>query len=638
MHVVSVIPITRGFGRETLSYFATHAFGPGTLVRVPLRGKTVFAIVVETTPLSDKKTDVRRAGFGLKKITGTGHRDFLSPSFMEAVHSAAKNTISNPGNILRALLPEYILSEETNLSKKPSIAETEKKALPEHTHERLDPEVIQATDDERLFAYRAVIRESFAKKRSVFLIMPTAFDVERAALHLSRGIPRFTIAIHGKLKKSDYISRWKEALESEHPVLIIGTGRTLSLARRDIGVIIVDRENTPAYKDLARPYLDVRTFARVLAKTCGAHLIYGDTTLRAETIYHRERGAYQTLGAVKYRVPTDNTMEVIDMSVYNKKNGGFQALSTELIAHMQKTLTHHGRVILLSLRRGLAPNTLCDDCGHLLTCTNCAQPLTLYQKSAEEGFFQCHRCESVYTADVVCPACGSWKLSTLGVGIERAAREIMEHFPEAPLLRLDSDHTKNWKEGVATAEQFEKTPGAILLGTEMLLFYIHHQVPLSAIITIDPLFSLPHFRIDERIINLLLRIRLLGTETFLVQTRQPTSPLFTYAQEGDLLSFYREEIASRKKHNYPPFSLLIKVSVAAREEVVVTQELKILKEKLLAWPTTVYPVTKSPDGKEFLGHLIIKVPPETFPNENLERELRALPPQFKINVEPEELL
>jgi primosomal protein N' (replication factor Y) len=249
--------------------------------------------------------------------------------------------------------------------------------------------------------------------------MPTAFDVERAVIHLSKGIPRHSIGLHGKLKKSEYVARWKLALASDHPVLIIGTGRALSLARSDIGVIIVDRENTPAYKDMTRPYLDIRTFTRIYAKVCGARLIYGDTTLRAETIYHRERGAYQTLGAVKYRVVTESKTEIVDMSVYNKKTGGFRALSEQLLLSIEKVLANDGRVILLSLRRGLSPITLCDECGHLITCASCQQPLTLYQKSDHEGFFQCHRCENTYTADIVCPECGGWRLSTLGVGIEK---------------------------------------------------------------------------------------------------------------------------------------------------------------------------------------------------------------------------
>lgn len=643
MYLVSVIPITRSVGRETFSYFATHNFTPGTLVKVPLRGKMVFAIVVGIASAIDQKTDVRRASFRLKKITGLGHRDFLSESFMNAVGKAAAFTMSNAGSVLRGLLPEHILSQEAELSKKPDpktlrrLAERSgANAKKEKEHDRLDPEVIQATDDERLFAYRTVIRESFAKKKSVFLIMPTAFDVERAVIHLSRGIPRHSFSIHGKLKKSEYVARWKEALSSEHPVLVIGTGRALSLARPDIGVIIVDRENTSAYKDMARPYLDIRSFARLYAKECGARLIYGDSALRTETIYRRERGDYQTLGAVKYKVTAESETEIVDMSVYNKKTGGFRAVSEELFLAMEKTLASGQSVILLSLRRGLAPVTLCDECGHLIICSACDQPLSLYQKSDQEGFFQCHRCERAYSADIVCPECQGWRLSTLGVGIEKAAQELNERFPNTPLLRLDSDHIKNWKEGVAEAERFEKTPGAILLGTEMLLFYLNQSVPLSAVITIDPLFALPHFRIDERIVNLLLRARHLASEKFIIQTRRPHSGLFDYVSKGDLLSFYREEIAARKKFNYPPFSLIVKISVASKKEEVVTEELKMLKEKLNAWPATLFPNRKTRQG-DFIGHLIIKTPPEGFPNKNLEGELRSLPPQFKIDVEPEDL-
>lgn len=629
MYVVSVLPIARGIFRERLSYFSAEKLERGTVVFIPIRGRGIRALVLESDLVSTKKTDIRQASFGLKKITAREEHTLCTPLFIKTVLRIAQETVSLPGQVLASLIPKIILESSLKTS-----AENKKR---KEKGDRANVEVIQAEDEERFATYRSVVRESFARGESVFIILPSALDAELLRDSLLRGIKEYIFVFHGKEKKSLFWDNWQRAVHEPHPVVVLGTSQILSLFRNDVGTIILDRESSPNYHTRSRPYLDIRTVALVYAEELQARLIFGDLALRTETVYERERNHYQSLGAVKYRLLADNEMEVVDMRSYNKKELGFRAISEKLESEIKETIHRGERVALFSLRRGFAPHTVCDDCGNALTCTQCNSSLTLTKDKNKEAAFTCRLCNQIFDAETTCFSCGSWKLTALGVGIERAAKEVAALFPEAPLFRLDSDSASSQKEALRIVSTFLKTPGAILLGTEMLFFYLRQKVTLTAVITADALLAMPNFRADERLFSILLRLRLLAKEKIFIQTRLPQSPLFEYLRFGDLLSFYREELTNRKRYHLPPFARLITISKKGDAETA-WKELTAISKKLpeSTWHSIV-PVSLNKENQGEVARLVIKVKGEKISDE-LYILLRRLPPSFLVVIDPENIL
>jgi len=258
MKIIEVIPISRGIGKETLSYFTGEDLKPGAIVSVPLRSKSISALVVTVQDVSDMKSSIKSAPYAIKKIDKLAHHDFLSAEFVESVVEAGRRAAATTGSILNTLIPKAILEQAPKKIRLPTLASDF-----HHIHEEF---VLQAGFDERVGQYKSLIRESFARRQSVFVCTPSIQDARRIYEALAKGIESYTVILHGGLSAGTLLKTWNQALESVHPLLIIGTGKFLCLPRNDISLLIIEKENAKGYKTLHRPFLDIRTFAEIFAK------------------------------------------------------------------------------------------------------------------------------------------------------------------------------------------------------------------------------------------------------------------------------------------------------------------------------------------------------------------------------------
>jgi primosomal protein N' (replication factor Y) len=225
----------------------------------------------------------------------------------------------------------------------------------------------------------------------------------------------------------------------------------------------------------------------------------------------------------------------------------------------------------------------------------------------------------------------------LGIGSELIEQEINRLFPDMTVFRLDSDTASSHKRACEIADRFMASPGSVMIGTEMALPYITDKIQNSAIVSMDSFFSMPDFRINERIINIILKIRSLTTRCFILQTRNPEQKVLDYAIKGNLSDFYREEISARKELAYPPFSAMVKISLVGTKAAVIA-EMEKLQTTLEPYQIDVFPAfVPGPTGKLIMNGLL-KIPRESWPDRNLLDKLRNLPPVFSIDVEPESLL
>jgi primosomal protein N' (replication factor Y) len=631
MHLVHVIPIARGIGKELLSYFSASEIPAGSIVKVPVRNRTVPALAVGSEPVSEAKTELKNSTFAIKKIGSANAKTLFLPGFIGAAEDTAEYCAGTTGGVLSTITSTTILENADKLNVLPA------REVVASTPEVHEPYALQANEEERLAYYKSFIREQFARKKSVFFCLPSIQDSKRFFLSLPKGIEQYTFILNSSLTKKDLIETWNKIIAEEHPVLIVSTGSFIGIPRHDLGAIVIEHESSSGYKTQTRPYVDVRTFAEFYAKKIGARLIFGDILLRVETLWHTRNGDFAEVGPLKFRSISTAEVSLIDMKKYkNLETPEFRILSEELENLAKACKENHESLFVYASRRGLSPLTVCGDCGTAVLCNRCSAPVVLHTSTAG-NFFMCHRCGERRSAEERCRNCDSWRLTTLGIGIELIENALKGMFPDVKIFRMDKDTVTTHKQALSIASQFYNSPGSILIGTEMALSYLEKPVENSAVASIDSLFSIPDFRINEKIMNILLKIRAITHKNFIVQTRSSDQHVFDYAIKGNLMDFYREEIDERKKLDYPPFSTLIKISTKGTRERVVA-DMKFVQELLADYTPIIFPAFIETVNKKTIMHALLKIKDAQWIQKPLLEKLRALPPHVAVNVDPESLL
>ena len=630
LKIIDVVPIARGIFKNKLSYFTSASIEKGNIVSVEVRGRAINALVTDVKIAEDNKTEIKSSTFPLKKIDGVRAKKFLKESYINAAYMTGNYFSANMGDVFFALIPKAILE----LSEKIKFDDQRiNNGIPEK-------HALQTDEDERYSNYRSLIREEFAKKSSIILILPTSEDAKQAEKNLIKGIEQYTHLVHNGMtikKQSDVI---KSILKETHSVLIIATPQYLSIPRSDISTIIVERESSASYRRDFRPYIDFRKFAEFYAELEKIKIIFGDTLLRVETIWRQKNDEIIELGRLKFRPTGSSNTRIINMLEYKGPNAPkFKILSSEVEKLILDAKNTNENLFLYAGRKGLYPSTICGDCGEISSCNTCNIPIILYPPTGNEteNYFLCNKCGERRSARERCKGCSSWKLVTLGIGIDLIFQTVSSIAPDTKIFKIDSNSVKNPKEARALVDKFYASPGAILIGTEMSLFYLNEPIINSAVISFDSLFSIPDFRINEKIMLIILKIKSVTQKSLLIQTRNADKSVLNYASAGNLLDFYKEEIDERKKFDYPPFSHFIKITFSGKK-LDAQGATAVLKDTFSDFEIYVFNALTMRGKTLPTIHGLIKIKRELWPNKALLAKLLSLPPQYEVRVDPDNLL
>ncbi|MDB5266388.1 MAG: hypothetical protein JWN89_203 [Parcubacteria group bacterium] len=629
LFVVEVIPIVRGLPKATLSYFTKEKLVLGSFVRITVRNTPALGLVVRTTDAKEAKSSLKASNFALKKLTPLQGDHSLSPAFIRAAEASARYYATSVGSILGSTIPRSLLESPELVA-----CGQRKESKIKLTRE---PLLVQLSDEERYREYKSIVRGAFARSSSVLFLVPTLEDGLRAYDILSKGIEAYAFTTARKSAKA-LRSTLEAAHGEKHPILLITTPGFISFDRPDLDTIILEKENSRSYKTLARPYIDLRIFAELLAEESGKTLILGDSVLSLRSLLREKQGKYAELSPLKWKTHYDAKTHIVDMkapvNADAKGEPEFTILSKEIIGMISRAIEEKRKVFLFAARRGLAPSTVCRDCGTVLPCDNCKAPLVLHERSNGDRFYLCHACGAQRDAHTRCGHCNSWNLVPLGIGVTRIRDEVRKLFPHSPLFILDKEHAGTAKEATAVAKEFAGDKGGILVGTELALLYLE-KVPYIGIISLDSLFSIPDFGIHERVFYLVNRILEKAEREAIIQTRNIGKEVLAFASRGDILDFFRTEIQEREELAYPPFTLFIKVTTEGSSDELAKKaaRLRTLFEEF------------SPDfikergvksGKVGLS-MVLRFHKNEWPKPEVEEKLALLPPDFLIKVDPDSL-
>lgn len=245
MYIVTVIPIKKGLGKEYLTYFSAQDITLGSIVIVPVRSKNIDAVVINVENAISMKSDLRNRDYELKKIVGVKGNSPFTKEFFIACERMKDYVVSSTGSVIEKMIPNVYLD---NISELKSVELTNTKQESENIkHEKL---IFQALESDRFAFYRTLIREAFAKKQSIFICVPTRYDIENWKSGLVKGIEKYVYAFHGDINKKTLVKMYNDVVTEEHPVIIIGTGMFLSIPRLDIKTIILEHESSDSYNSL----------------------------------------------------------------------------------------------------------------------------------------------------------------------------------------------------------------------------------------------------------------------------------------------------------------------------------------------------------------------------------------------------
>ena len=636
INLVTVMPIGKSIFKEHLSYFSMEDLPLGSVVNVPLRGRSIPALVVSVESAEDSKAKIKAASFAIKKIENGKPRQLFSSAFINAVDEASLYFAAPAGAIIEIFSPRAVIEERATAGEVISVPKKERTSTPEQF-------VFQSDEEERLVAYRSLFREEFARGSSLFLCLPTIEDVERYTSLLAKGIENYVVTLHSELSKKETVARWQRIASETHPLLIIGTSTFFSVPRNDISTFIIEKESSSAYRRIGRPHVDARTFAEFLAKKSGARLIFGDTMLRTETLHRHDEHEFPEWRPVKLRLRAQAETVVVDMKKEAEKASikkVYPIISERLISEIGETIKRNGNIFVFAGRRGLAPVTVCEDCGETLMCSHCTSPMVLH----EEGlirFYLCHQCGKKIIlgkqTEDLCRACGSWRMKPLGIGSGRIESELEKKFPRLNIVRLDSDVAKTRKSIAKAIKEFYGSKATLLIGTELALPYLTEEIDCVAVVGIDSLFTIPDFRIEEKIFQTLSYLKTRARRLLLIQTRDKDRALLADVAKGDLVGFYRRELEERKKFGYPPFAKLLKITYRGKKEEAI-REMNRLHNYLRVDAFPIFPAFIQEVKKEYRLHGLLSFEPKQWPRLPLIERLKDLPSQFDIEVDPETIL
>ena len=366
--------------------------------------------------------------------------------------------------------------------------------------------------------------------------------------------------------------------------LILGARSAIFLPFSDLGLIIVDEEHEPSYKQQdPAPRYHARSAAIMMAHWYGAKVLLGTATPSIESYHNALSGKYG-LVEMKERFQGLQLPQItlIDLQRQYHRKEMYGHFADPLVYRIREELAKGKQVILFQNRRGYAPFLQCPSCGEVPKCPNCDVSMTYHKANRT---LVCHCCGHSSSAQNHCPKCKT-EYHTQGFGTERLEEEIQGLFPKARVLRMDLDSTRKKDAYQTIIDRFAKHEVDILIGTQMVTKGLHfNDVSLVAVLQADSLLNQPDFRSYEHAFQMLEQVSGRAGRTgsqgeVMIQTFDPKNSLYQHLIRHDYQGLYAEQIAERKAFSLPPYHRMIMLTLKHRDMQRLTAASDTLHQRL----------------------------------------------------------
>lgn len=417
--------------------------------------------------------------------------------------------------------------------------------------------------------YIHLIEETLKKGRNVLYLLPEIALTTQITSRLSMYFGDRMGIYHSRLSDAERVEIWRKQLSSSPYPLMVGVRSSVLLPMRNPGLVIVDEEHDPSYKqEDPAPRYNARDTALILSRLYGAHALLGTATPSVESYYNAVTGKYGLVTlSERYGDGQLPEIKVENVKELRRKKMMSGYLSPALLEETRETLQSKEQVILFQNRRGYASFLECRDCGWIPRCERCDVSLT-YHKTF--GRLICHYCGASYAVPDRCPKCGGTHLRERGAGTEQIEEEVKKTFPGARVARLDLDTTRRKGSYEEILSAFRRGDTDILIGTQMVAKGLDFdRVRVVGILDADMAMNLPDFRAAERAYQMMEQVsgragRRQKRGIVILQTSSPDDPVIKLVKKHDYPALFSSLLEERHLFCFPPFCRLIYIYVRSR--------------------------------------------------------------------------
>ncbi len=513
----------------------------------------------------------------------------FSLEYLKMLEWVANYYFSDLPTVLKTALPEKFFQKNLKNYRKPNkelkVLQTEK-SKDKHT---LSPEQQKIYDDIKkvnaktslLYGitgsgkteiYFKLIEDTIKEGKNVLFLAPEIALVSQLTARTIKRFGKTSVGIwHSSITEAEKYKVWQK-LRNDEIKILFGARSSVFAPVKNLGLIIIDEENDPAYKQtMPAPRYSAIEVAKKLAElnndsNGGAKLILGSATPDIKSYYEAKNSNSLFVLNKRYNNAELPKVKIIDMRM-ERGFGNNGIFSKYLIDEIHKTVKNKNQVILLINRRGFSSYTQCMECSEIIECPKCAIPLIYHSQTQSH---RCHYCNHEIKNLTVCPKCGAeGTLENFGTGTQRVEEIAGKIFPDYTIQRLDSDSLTKKNEHFEILESFQNGEIDILIGTQMIAKGLDNpNVTLVGVINADLSFNLPDFRSSERGFSLLCQVagrsgRGKDEGKVIFQTYNNSNIFLDKAREQDYDSFFENEIEIREAFDYPPFSKIIRVILSS---------------------------------------------------------------------------
>jgi primosomal protein N' (replication factor Y) len=418
--------------------------------------------------------------------------------------------------------------------------------------------------------YLRVIAAARAAGRGALVLVPEIALTPQLAARFRARFGEDVAVLHSALPPRERLAAWRQ-LRAGEVGIALGARSAVFAPVRALGVVVVDEEHDPSFKQEEGVRYHGRDLAVVRAQRANAIAILGSATPSLESAYNVTRGRFTRLVLPERATPRP-LPEVAVVDLRRHPPGPDGLLSAPLADALAAALAAGEQSILFLNRRGFSTVVLCHACGHVVRCPSCAVSMTYHRGRSR---LVCHYCGRLQYVPERCPSCASPRLERMGTGTERVEAIVRERFPDARVARLDRDTAGDrGAEGSgldAILARMHAGEIDVLVGTQMVTK--GHDFPgvtLVGVLKPDQTMNLPDFRAAERTFQLIEQVagragRGDRPGRVVIQTYAPDHPSIVAAATHDYEGFAHLELAAREETGYPPFTRMIALRIDARD-------------------------------------------------------------------------
>jgi len=622
----------------------------GCRVRVPFGTREVMGFLLglsETTTLPpnklkaalaliDNKPLISKKDLTLIQWAASYYHYPMGLTFQTALPNVLFERVELPTYKIPKINPIQETALELNEAQQQAVKIVEK------SFDKFKPFLLEGvTGSGKTEVYLQLISKIIENGKQALVLVP---EINLTPQTVERFQKRFDVpiaTIHSNIAKIKRLNAWQMVKDGVSKI-VIGTRSAVWTPMLNLGLIIVDEEHDSSYKQQSNLLYSGRDVAIRRAQLHDIPVILGTATPSFESIYNAHQNKYQLVSLPKRAgVAKPPSFRIIDMKQYQ----GFEQLSPPLRQAIAQRLDQKEQILIYLNRRGFSPSLMCYACGWIAMCFRCSARLTVH---AETPLLHCHHCGSKQKVPQHCPDCQSAQIRPIGFGTERIEQALEKYFPQARILRIDSDSTRRKNAMTDFLTQIHNGDADMLVGTQMLAKGHHFpKVTLVGVINADSGLFSADFRASERLAQGLIQVAgRAGREEahgeVIVQTYHPEHPLLVTLLRDGYRKFSELALQERQSVGLPPYQFMGLLRAECKTQTELhdfLQKSRDQAEQFTDFPVQIFGPINAPLAKRaqlFRGQLLLQTPQRRVLHALLNRWLLQLPKKihWTLDIDP----